>query len=120
MINSDWVNSLFSTIDAKDSEKFVSFLTNDATFTFGNMPSVTGRINIYDTLVAFFGSIKEIKHHDIQFFDNEQYVIVRGNSTYLRHNGTSLTVGFCNVFEMEDNYIKDYRIYIDLSKLYSE
>lgn len=35
----DWVVDLFKSIDAKDTDKFISFLTQDGEFRFGNGPT---------------------------------------------------------------------------------
>ncbi len=119
MSDINWVQGLFESIDELDSSKFASFLTDESVFTFGNSPQVVGNNNIKNTVSGFFQSLKAIKHHDLQSFDNGNFVIVRGNSTYTRKNDTTLTVGFCNVLELDKELIKDYRIYIDLSQLYS-
>lgn len=119
MRDNNWVQELFGSIDGMNSTKFAAFLSEDAVFTFGNSPQVVGNNNIENAVEGFFQSLKAIKHHDLQCFDNGNVVIVRGNSTYTRKNDTTLTVGFCNVLELEKGLIKDYRIYIDLSQLYS-
>ncbi len=112
------IDELFDAIDSMDSVKFSSFLNEEADFIFGNSPVVSGRINIENAVGGFFQSIQAIKHHDLQIFQNNNFVIVRGNSTYTRKNNTKLTVGFCNVLEFDGNLIKNYHIYIDLSELY--
>lgn len=118
MNNPEWVIELFASIDRMDTTKFVSFMTENAVFTFGNAPSAEGKENVFQVVDGFFKSIKAIRHHDLQSFDNGEYVIVRGSSTYTRHNDSTLTVPFCNVFKMNNQLIEDYRIYIDLSTLY--
>ncbi len=120
MNNPQWIIDLFASIDAMDTSKFVSFMTEDAVFTFGNAPASQGKKAIFDGVDGFFKSIASIKHHDLQTIGTGDYIVVRGNSTYTRHSGSVMTVGFCNVFEMENNLIKNYRIYIDLSQLYAE
>jgi limonene-1,2-epoxide hydrolase len=39
--------------------------------------------------------------------------------TYTRHNGSSLSVPFANVFELKGDKIASYRIYIDNSALFA-
>jgi ketosteroid isomerase-like protein len=118
MNNPNWVTELFDSIDSMDTNKFVSFLAEDATFTFGNSPSAIGKEIVFQVVDGFFKSIKAISHTDIQTFVDGDFVIARGNSTYTRHDASALTVGFCNVFKMQNSLIQDYKIYIDLSQLY--
>jgi limonene-1,2-epoxide hydrolase len=118
MNNPNWVIDLFNSIDTKNTDKFVTYLTEDAIFSFGNSPSVEGNSNIHAAVGGFFESIKDIKHTNLQTIISEGFIVVRGSSTYTRHNDTLLTVPFCNVFDMQGEKIKNYRIYIDLSQLY--
>jgi hypothetical protein len=48
----------------------------------------------------------------------EDAVICRGEVTYIRHDGSTLTVPFANVFRMDGDKVRDYRIYMDASALF--
>ncbi len=113
------LNELFNSIDTMNTDKFVSFLSDDCIFTFGNMPPAVGKEAIYNVVDNFFKSISKLEHHSLQYIQEGNYVVARGLSKYIRHNGTILEVGFCNVFELQNHLIKEYRIYIDLSQLYN-
>ena len=41
-------------IDSLDAKAFGEFLTEDGTFTFGNMPPVVGRQNVVNFCTGFF------------------------------------------------------------------
>jgi hypothetical protein len=110
---------LFRTIDLMDSYKFVSFLTDDARFFFGNAPAVTGRENIKEAVSQFFKSVKSLSHKNLNLWINSDSVIYQGEVTYTRHDGSRLTLPFVNVFGMDGDKIKDYRIYIDINPLYA-
>lgn len=43
MTPAKWIGELFRGIDANDTEEFLSYLTHDALFRFGNAPLCTGR-----------------------------------------------------------------------------
>lgn len=49
-----WVTELFASIDRKDSAAFVSFLTDDGQFRFGNQAAATGREAIAAAVEGFF------------------------------------------------------------------
>ena len=114
-----WTKDIFAAIDAMDTDKFASFIAEDGTLTFGNNPSVQGRENIHAVIDGFFKAIAGISHDVKNVFDVDGHVIMRGTSSYVRHDGSRLTTPFCNVFKMEGDKIKTYDIYIDLSQLFA-
>ena len=111
---------LFNGIDAKDHNLFGTFLTDDAQFRFANHPAVVGKDTIVSFLEGWFQSIAAIKHSDLVVREGDGFVLTEGTVTYTRHNGTTLSVPFANVFNMVDGKIKDYLIYVDNSTLYTE
>jgi len=114
-----WIDELFKAIDAKDVERFASFIAPDATFLFGNAPAVTGRPEIREAVAGFFASIRGLSH-EVQGVAHEgSQVWSRGIVTYVRHDGSSLTAPFCNYFEMGNGGVRHYQIYVDASALYS-
>ena len=113
-----WVEDLFASIDGQDSEKFCSYFTDEGTFVFSNMEPVKGVDNIREAVGGFFSSIKGLKHDLHNCWERNGSVITNGIVTYTRHDGSELTVPFADIFYMSGNKVKDYLIYIDISKLY--
>lgn len=114
----NWINELFESIDSKNTEKFVSYITEDGEFIFANMPPAVGRSNIIEFLNNFFPSIKQLKHNVSEVFSFNDVVVMKGKVTYTRHDDSTLSVKFCNIFNMETGKIKKYDIYMDSSQLY--
>jgi ketosteroid isomerase-like protein len=112
------MDDLFEAIDAKDAERFASFIAADATFRFGNAPAVTGRPAIREAVAGFFASIRGLSHELQSVAQEGSQVWSRGTVTYLRHDGSSLAAPFCNYFEMGDGGVRHYQIYVDASALY--
>ena len=119
MILRDWIAALFATIDRQDAEAFAGFLADDARFAFGNLPAVAGRAAIRDFVAGFFSSIRALSHVVPDAWQAGDAVICRGEVTYTRHDGSVLTVPFANVFRMDGDKVRDYRIYTDASALYA-
>jgi ketosteroid isomerase-like protein len=113
------IYDLFRTIDEMDSDKFVTFLTEDAQFRFGNAPAVYGKQAIREAVAGFFGTIKDISHKNLNLWVNSDSVVYEGEVTYTRHDGSKLTIPFMNKFKMVGDKIKDYFIYIDVTPLYA-
>lgn len=113
------IHELFRTIDEMDSDKFITFLTDDAQFRFGNAPAVQGKSAARDAVAGFFGTIRSIRHNNVNLWVNQDSVLYEGEVTYTRHDGSTLTIPFFNKFGMVGDKIKDYFIYIDITPLYS-
>lgn len=113
-----WIKDLFESIDSKNTEKFVSFITDDGEFIFANMPPVVGKKNIIEFLNNFFPSIKQLKHDIFEVYSFEAVIVIKGIVTYTRHDDSNLSVKFCNIFHMEESKISKYDIYMDSSQLY--
>ncbi len=118
MSNPD-LNPLFAAIDVMDSDTFTSFFTQDGVFRFGNAEPVIGKDNIHAAVTGFFGSIKGLRHEVADVKDTGDVIVSHGWVTYTRHNDSTLTVPFCNIFNMHGGKIKDYLIFVEASQLYA-
>ena len=111
---------LFASIDAMDTESFLGFIAEDCTFRFGSSPPVSGRDGIRASVNDFFSMFAALRHdlHRIVAADNG--IACEGEVTYTRHDGSKITLPFCNVFEADAGLISLYRIYIDMGPLFAE
>jgi len=115
----DWVRQLFQTIDRQDADAFSTFLSDDAIFRFANAPVVAGKANVQKTVRTFLASIKGIHHDVLEAWEQPGAVTCHGVVTYTRHDASTLTAFFANVFKMDGRLIKEYLIYVDASNLYA-
>jgi ketosteroid isomerase-like protein len=110
---------LFAAIDAKDTEIFLSFLTEDAVFRFGSAPEAIGHDAIREGVDGFFASIAGSKHSIGNVIKSGSTLVCEAVVTYQRHDGSELTLPFTNIFELNDELISHYKIYIDIAPLYA-
>jgi len=115
----DWVSRLFQSIDNQDLDTFLSFLSDDVVFRFGNAESVNGRDTVGSAVGGFFDSVKTLTHDVLDTWEIDGAVMCHGSVTYTRHDGSTLTVPFANVFKMDGELIREYLIFVDVSELYS-
>lgn len=115
-----WLEKIGRTIDAKDSDGFADFITEDGIFRFGNQPDIVGRKAIAGYVAHFFTMINRSEHEVINFWQNDSSVVWQGLVHYTRLDGKKVDVNFCNVFYMKHNLIKEYLIYIDNAPLFAE
>ena len=114
------IDELFRAIDSMDVNKFVTFLTEDAQFKFGNNPPVVGKEAIKKTVEEFFSSINSSSHKIINTWTHTDTVVCQGEVTYTRKDNSKVTIPFVNIFGLKENLVKDYQIYIDISPLYAD
>lgn len=119
MQQQSWLNELFRKIDAKDIAGFLSFLTSDARFRFGNAPLAQGRQAIGEAVDAFFASISTSQHRLLHTWSVGDAVICQGEVSYTRRDNSKLTLPFVNIFRMQGGQIDQYLIYVDITPLYS-
>ena len=114
-----WVRDLFNAVDAMDSEKFVSFLTDDARFRFGNADAVAARDGIRKAVAGFFGTIGGLHHDILNVWEVPGSVLTELRVTYTRKDGKKVELPCVNVFTMDGSKIRDYRIFIDIAPVYA-
>ena len=119
MNQSNWTPALFASIDAKDTDRFLSHLCDDATFRFANQPAAIGHPAIGEVVGGFFAAIGASRHEVSNVWTLGKTVICRGQVTYTRLDGSLLSVPFVNVFDMAATLIREYSIYVDASALFS-
>lgn len=118
-----WVVEMFRAIDEADSDAFLDFLTEDATFRFGNAPEVRGREAIAAAVEGFWGSIDGSEHALSACWTGPGVAVCHGIVTYTRHDGSTLTVPFADVFRLEEGRederprLREYLIFADVSEL---
>lgn len=113
-----WVEPLFRSVDERDADAFVSFLADGVSFRFGNAPAVEGKAAVGEVVRGFFDSIAALSHRLVDTWQHEDRVICHGTVTYTRHDASTLTVPFANIFRTRDDLIDEYLIYVDASALY--
>lgn len=117
MDTKEQIRKLFESIDNLDIAGFLEFLSDDVHFKFGNQDPVNGKENLRNSLDVFFKSIKSISNDIIDIWEQKGVIICRGVVSYTRHDNSILSVPFVNIFKMEQNLIKEYLIYADISNL---
>ena len=113
------IGGMFAAIDAQDSDAFVAYLTENATFRFGSAPPVQGRSAIRAAVDGFFGTIAGCTHRIDRTLRDGATLVCVGEVTYDRHDGSAVTLPFTDVFDFDDGLIASYRIYIDVAPLYA-
>jgi len=113
----EWAKAMFATIDAKDTEAFLGFLTADARFVYGSFPPAIGAEAMRATLNAFFGSVASLSHTLDALWTSPGIVICAGTVKYVRLDTRVVTLPFCDVLKLSAGKVTDYAIYVDPAPL---
>lgn len=114
------LDDLFSAIDAKDTARFLTFLTGNASFRFGSAPPAVGSEAIREAVDGFFSTIAASSHALTAIIREGDTLICEGEVTYTRHDDTTITLPFANIFELHGLLISSYKIYADAGPLYAQ
>jgi ketosteroid isomerase-like protein len=114
MSRDQWCGALFAAIDAGSTRDFLGFLTPDAVFRYGSAPPVSGEAAIGQAIDAFFRSIGSLSHRLLDIWSQApDLLICRGEVTYVRQDGRSVLLPFCNILQLRGERICRYEIYLD-------
>ncbi len=114
-----WIDQLFASIDARDAERFGSFLAPDACFRFGNAPAVHGQAAIQEYVAGFFAALAGLRHEIQDVWTPPDATICHGQVTYTRLDASTLTVPFADVLKGDAGVVHEYLIFADTSTLFA-
>ncbi|MDC0721664.1 nuclear transport factor 2 family protein [Nannocystis bainbridge] len=114
-----FVDQMFARVDVRDAEGFAACFTERGSFQFANHPVVTGRAAIQDFIAGFFAGIGGIRHQFENCWSLDDRAFCNGFVTYVRKDGSELTVPWATVSRFEDGKLAEYLAYVDASKLFA-
>ena len=120
MSDKNWITELFTSIDNKNTGRFLSFLSDDCSFRFGNIPSIQGSDAIGAFVGGFFESIDSLQHDIFDSWEIPGGTVCHGTVSYTRHDKSVLTVPFSNIFKTNNGKVQEYLIFADTSELYAQ
>jgi ketosteroid isomerase-like protein len=116
------IRTMFAAGDSGNTDRMLSFLTDDVVLVFGNTDAVRGKAAVEAKASQVKSGLKGVRHdiHDIwQVGENADVVIARMTVHYDRLDGNTVSVPCCNIFRMRGDLIADYRIYIDVNPVFA-
>jgi ketosteroid isomerase-like protein len=112
-----WVTDLFLAVDAGDADRFVQFMTDDVRCRAGNSIPLHGKQAVHQDITSLLARIRHMRHTLSAIVVHDNIVAVHGTVTYTRHDGSTLTVPFADMWSMQGDKIREYLIFIDNTKL---
>ncbi len=118
MNTDNYIRDMYAVVDGMNGAALAAMMTEDATFRFANLPPVKGREAITAFLDNFYGSIKAIRHDQLEDWKIGDTRFATGMVNYTRHNDSMLSVPFAVILRMQSGLIREYLIFVDTSELY--
>lgn len=113
------IAEVFAAVDAKDANRFVSYLADDARFVYANAPAAVGREAVRAAVNGFFATVRSLSHTLRHVWPMPGHAVVEGTARYVRHDAREVTLPFVVVMDGAPGEIIEYRIYIDGAPLYA-
>lgn len=113
------VAAIFADIDLFDPDKFVTHLTEDVVFRFGNGEPVTGRAAVKEAVGGFFSTIDGLTHHILRSWDADEVTIVQNDVEYRRKDGKHVTIPNSDILVFAGDLVSNWQIYIDLAPVFA-
>jgi limonene-1,2-epoxide hydrolase len=116
---SDWLRTVYDDADGLNPAAFAAHFTDDATFTLGNNPPMTGPSQVEAGLAGFFSTISGMSHRFTHHYTAGPVEVMEADVTYTLPAGHVVTVPGASVVQREGDKIVAMRSYIDLLPLFT-
>jgi ketosteroid isomerase-like protein len=114
----DQARVVFAAFDAKDVATLASLVSDDVRIRLGNAEEAQGKPAFVAAVKAFLASVAAFHHHVVNVWHDGGALIAQLEVQYTRHDGAEVTLPCCNVFQLSDGSLADYRVYMDISPVY--
>ena len=115
----EFVQGVYEDVDSLEVPRFISRLTEDCVFIFGNADAVSGHSAIASYFGAFSEMIADIAHVVDEAWTFDGAIISTVRVTYTRKDMSTLSCPAMVLWRMQDELIKEYRICVDNSALFA-
>jgi ketosteroid isomerase-like protein len=115
----DHIQRIFATFDAKRLSALAAFMTDDVRLRLGNAEAVQGKPAFVAAVNAFLDSVAGFRHDILDVGSDGATVIAEFDVHYTRLDGKEVTLPCCNVFRLRDGLVAEYRSYIDATPVYA-
>ncbi len=114
-----FAETVFATVDSMNAAAFAEYFTAEGIFVFANWPDARGGNAIQSVVSDFFKSIAALRHEVLEVWRVDDIDICQLRVTYTRHDGSQVSLPCANIWRRADDKFSEYRIYIDLTPLFS-
>jgi limonene-1,2-epoxide hydrolase len=106
----------------QDWDEVASHLAEDILYRPGSRPEINGRDKVLSKMKEFFTQLAQFTGHKVrQIWEGQGRVAIEMDAYYRRIRDKKDFVIVCtDIYRVEDNKIREWRVYADLSPLFIE
>jgi ketosteroid isomerase-like protein len=112
------VHEFFRAADARDPQAQGQLLTDDVVWTFGNMPTLRGRVAVMSTLATFFKHVVDMSHRVVGLWRCGECRTVEVRVRYRDQFGRTFEFPACILLFARDTLIHEVRVFVDNHELF--
>jgi len=112
-----FIRELYRQVDAKNSDYLAGVLNNEVNFRIGDNPLLQDKAEVILANQSFFNSIHSMEHQLDLIWQDDNHIGCHGQVNYVRLDGSELSAKFSTSLKIENEKIRDYYVFADLSKL---
>ncbi|MBY0405075.1 MAG: nuclear transport factor 2 family protein, partial [Cyanobacteria bacterium] len=115
------IQNIFNADSKLDTEAFLELLSPNVTFRMGSQTEIQGKASVGKLVQGLFDGMQAVHHSLKQSWQNDNSLVYEAEVTFHLKDGRVFKLPYVNVLQLGDNQLIDqYKIYIDVSPLYSE
>jgi len=113
----NFIRQLYYQVDAKNIDFLAESLSSKVNFRIADNPMLTDKESVLSANENFFASIFSMKHQLESIWVDGNKVGCHGQVDYVRLDGSEHSAKFSTALTIENNKIKEYLVFADLSQL---
>lgn len=114
------VRALFAAVEANDIEHYLTFFAEDAEYTIGNNPPLTGAAGIREVYSQVMQRVRRSSHRLKDVWSAAQGIILcHADVIYERRDGTTVEVPSLAIIRLKDGKIAKYQAFIDTNPVFA-
>lgn len=112
------IRDIFAAADTRNAAEFVSHLSEDVSFRYGNSPAITGPAAVSQALGMLFDLVQTMRHDLVGIHACGDIWAVETVANYVDRFGRSFAFPACNLMTVRGGKVSDYRIFVDNSAMF--
>jgi len=111
------ITDLYRHVDGKNVNALNELLSEEVSFRLGNGDEIIGKNAVLAANANFFSSITSMHHSIADIVSLDDKLFCHGEVDYIRLDGSHCSAYFSTMLVLENNKIRDYLVFADISAL---
>ena len=115
-----WYLDYLAAMDAKDVERYATFLADDCAMSFNNEPETTGKAAIVERLSGYWQSFGSVEHDLINIYGGRAAFMLEALNHYVRLDGKPVTARAVALTDCNGSgLVTSVRLYTDVGEVFA-